>query len=94
MPDAIVTTLELDPEIKARVDRLAEARQRPTDRLLRDAIQQYVDREERREQFDKDTLAALAEYEATGLHVTQEEMDEWFARIEAGEDVEPPQPHT
>jgi predicted transcriptional regulator len=95
MPDTLVeTTLGLDADIKARLDRLAAARQRPTEGLLRDAIEQYVDREERREKFDRDTLAALAEYEATGLHVTHEEMEAWFARIEAGEDVEPPQPHT
>jgi predicted transcriptional regulator len=92
MPDT--TTLELDPEIKARLERLAEARQRSTAGLLLEAVRQYVDREERRERFDQDTLAALKEYEGSGLHVTQEEMEAWFARLEAGEDAEPPKPHT
>jgi predicted transcriptional regulator len=93
MPDSLVTTVELDPEVKARLERLAESRQRPTTGLLREAIEQYVDREEWREQLDRDTLAALAEYEETGLHVTHEEMKEWFARLDAGEDIEPPEPH-
>jgi len=94
MPDTVVTTVELDPEVKVRVDRLAEARQRPTDGLLRDAIAQYVDREERREQFRRDTLAAWEDYRQTGLHVTQEEMEAWFARLDAGDHAEPPRPHT
>jgi predicted transcriptional regulator len=40
-----------------------------------------------------DALAAWADYEATGLHVTGEEVDTWLARLEAGEDVEAPQAH-
>jgi predicted transcriptional regulator len=61
---------------------------------MREAITEYVDREERRERFRADALKAWAEFEATGLHVTAEEVDDWLARIEAGEDVEPPTPHT
>jgi predicted transcriptional regulator len=94
MPDTSATTLELDPEIKARLERLAKARQRPTVGLLLEAIEQYVDREERRGRFHEDALAALAAYERDGLHLTGEEADAWLARLEAGEDVEPPQPHT
>jgi predicted transcriptional regulator len=60
---------------------------------MREAIEQYVDREERREQFRQDALAAWAEYQATGLHVTGEEADAWLARLEAGEDAEPPECH-
>lgn len=92
MPDSSDTTVDLDPEIKSRLERLAESRGRPARGLLREAIEQYVDREERRERFHKDALAALAEYEETGLHVTGAEMDAWLARLEAGEDVEPPEP--
>jgi predicted transcriptional regulator len=58
-----------------------------------DAIEQYVDREEARERLRQDTLAAWSEYRATGLHVTEEEADAWLARLEAGEEVEPPPPH-
>jgi predicted transcriptional regulator len=46
-----------------------------------------------REQVRKDALAAWAEYRATGLHVTAEEVDAWLAQLEAGEDAEPPTPH-
>jgi predicted transcriptional regulator len=87
------TSLKLDAETKARLQKLAQARQRSSHWLMREAIEQYVEREERREQFRQDALAAWAEYEATGLHVTAEEADEWLARLEAGEDAEPPECH-
>ena len=36
---------------------------------------------------------AWNEYQATGLHVTQDEADAWLARLEAGKDAEPPACH-
>jgi predicted transcriptional regulator len=92
MPETVA--FELDARIKTRLERLAKARRRSMASLLREAIRQYVIREERRERFDRDALSALREYEETGLHVTQEEMEAWFARLEAGENAEPPKPHT
>ena len=32
-------------------------------------------------------------YQATGLHITMEEADAWLAKLEAGQDVEPPECH-
>ena len=87
------TSLKLDAETKARLQKLAQARRRSSHWLMREAIEQYVEREERREQFRRDALAAFAEYQVTGLHVTAEEADAWLARLEAGEDIEPPECH-
>lgn len=50
-------------------------------------------REELREQLRRDALAAWAEYQATGQHVTAAEADAWLAQLEAGEAAEPPEPH-
>jgi predicted transcriptional regulator len=58
-----------------------------------EAIEQYVEREERRERLRQDALAAWAEYKASGRHVTAAEAEAWLARLEAGEDAEPPSPH-
>ena len=38
--------------------------------------------------------AALKHYQETGLHLTGAEVDEWLAKIEAGEIVELPPCHT
>jgi predicted transcriptional regulator len=87
------TSLKLDAATKASLKKLAEARRRSAHWLMRDAIEQYVEREERRERLRQDALAAWADYQATGLHVTFEEADAWLARLAAGELVEPPSPH-
>jgi predicted transcriptional regulator len=86
-------SLKLDSEMKARVDRLAELRRRTPHWIMREAVQEYVEREEKREQFLKDTLAAWEEFQATGLHITGEEANAWMKRLAAGEDVEPPKSH-
>ncbi len=93
MPTLPTTSLKLDAETKARLQRLADARRRSAHWLMREAIEQYLEREERRERLRQDALAAWAEYKATGHHVTAEEADAWLARLEAGEDADPPPPH-
>lgn len=84
--------IKLDTETRERLKRLADARQRTSHWLMREAIAQYVDREEKREAFRRDALRAWHEYQATGLHVTGADADVWLARLEEGQDDEPPRP--
>jgi len=93
MPSTSTTSLKLDVEMKARIQRLAESQRRTSHWIMREAIDEYVSREEKREQFRLETLAAWEDYQRTGLHVTDEEMDEWLAKLEAGEDAPPPVCH-
>ncbi len=93
MPTPSMTSLKLDPKTKERVQRLASARRRSSHWVMREAIEQYVEREEKREQFRQDALAAWAHYETTGQHVTAEEVDAWLAKLEAGKDAAPPKRH-
>ncbi len=85
--------IKIDEDTKARIKRLADARQRTPHWLMREAITQYVEREEKRETFRQDTLKAWEAYRTTGLHVTAEEADAWLAQLEQGKDVEPPECH-
>lgn len=85
--------IKIDEDIKARLRRLADARQRTPHWLMREAISQYVDREERREAFREDALAAWKAYRETGLHLTANEADTWLADLEQGRDGEPPECH-
>jgi predicted transcriptional regulator len=87
------TSLKLDGEMKERVQRLASARRRSPHWLMREAVEQYVEREEKREQFRQGALAAWTNYQATGLHVTAEEADPWLAKLEANEDPAVPECH-
>jgi predicted transcriptional regulator len=93
MPMPSTTTLKLDSETKERVQRLAAARRRSPHWVMREAIEQYVEREEKREQLRHDALAAWTHYQTTGLHATAEEADAWMAKLEAGKDAAPPKCH-
>lgn len=87
------TSLKLDAEIKDRLQSLANVRDRKPHYLMREAIQQYVEREEKREQFRQDALARWNEFQDTGRHVTAEEADVWLAKLEAGMDADVPECH-
>ncbi len=85
--------LELDAETNDRVQRLASAQQKAPHVVLRDALTQYVERAEKREQLQREIGAAWTHYQSTGLHLTDDEADEWLSKLEAGEIIAPPSCH-
>jgi len=93
MSTPLTTSVKLDSKTKERVQRLASARRRSPHWVMREAIEQYVEREEKRERLRQDALAAWAHYQTTGLHATAEEADAWLARLETGKDTPPPKCH-
>ncbi len=74
----IPMSIKLKPDTCARLKHLSEIRDRPTHWLMCKAIDQYVDREEKREAFRQDTIKAWDEYQETGLHVTADEVETWL----------------
>ena len=50
--------IKIDADTKERVKRLADARQRTPHWLMREAIRQYVEREEKREAFRQSAIRA------------------------------------
>ena len=89
----MATSLKIDDTLKSRVQHLASQRRRSPHWIMLEAIQQYVEREEKREAFKQDALRAWEDYQRTGLHLTLEEADAWLAKLEAGEDAELPKCH-
>jgi predicted transcriptional regulator len=87
------TTIKIDQDTRERVQRLADARQRTSHWVMREAISQYVAREEKREAYRQDGIKAWSTYQTNGLHVTSDEADDWLAKLEAGQDAEPPECH-
>ncbi|MBS9405713.1 CopG family ribbon-helix-helix protein [Halomonas sp. TRM85114] len=84
------TSIKLDDDLKERIQHLADARRRSVHWLMREAIEQYVDREEKREAFRQDTLRAWEDYQTTGLHATADEVKKWL--VSWGADNETPAP--
>ena len=60
------TTIKLDPELKGRLQHLAELRRRSAHWMMREAIEQRLEREERRETFKEEAMASWAAYQGTG----------------------------
>ena len=93
MAELSTTTLKLDRGVKERMQRIASARRRSPHWIMLEAVEQYLEREEKREQLRQDALAAWADYETTGLHLTAEEADAWLAKLEAGKRAAIPKCH-
>jgi predicted transcriptional regulator len=87
------TTIKIPVATRERIQVLANMRKRSAHSLLLEAIETFVDREEKREAWRQEGLRAYAEYQVAGLHLTGEEMDAWLAQLEAGDEVEPPVCH-
>jgi predicted transcriptional regulator len=93
VPSPVTTSLKLDATTKERVRRLAASRRRTAHWIMREAVEQYVEREEKRERLRQDALAAWEHYRETGLHVTGAEADAWFKKLETGKRAVPPKCH-
>ena len=74
----IAATIDIDVALKNRIEQLAELRRRPTQSIISEAIQQYVDRENARESFKNEAMASLAAYQETGRHLTGAEVRAWL----------------
>lgn len=86
----VVTSLKLDATLRDRVKSLADKRHRKAHWVMVEAIREYVEREESRQNAWEDAMKAWENFRATGMHATEEEMEAWFDQLEAGNDVEPP----
>ncbi len=86
----MATSIKIDDTLKARVQQLAEQRQRSAHWIMREAISQYVRREEARESFKEEANAAWTQFQETGQHLTADETAAWLATW--GTDAETPLP--
>ncbi|NOZ38241.1 MAG: ribbon-helix-helix protein, CopG family [Gammaproteobacteria bacterium] len=89
----MATSVKLDDDLKDRIQNLANAQSRTAHWIMRKAIRDYVEREEKREAFKQDALRAWETYQKNGLHLTLEEADAWLAKLETDEDAELPEYH-
>ena len=86
-------SVKLDADTRTRIERLADVRQRSTHWMMRQAINEYVEREEKRESFREDTITAWQEFQETGLHATAAEVELWLASWGTENELPPPQCH-
>lgn len=90
----MATSLKIDDDMKQRIRRLAEQRERSPHWIMRQAITEYVEREEERESFYQEAMDGWREYQETGLHITGEEFFEWISRWGTDAETAFPECHT
>lgn len=84
-------SVELDPDICARLEQMAQSRRRSPHWILREAVAHYVEREEKRDVFRQDTIKVREQFQSSGLHATADEADAWLAQRSEGNDIELPE---
>jgi predicted transcriptional regulator len=70
--------VKLDETTYDRLKALGEARRRTPHWLMKEAINQFLEREEEAENIRRDTLARWERYEATGETVPGEIVEAWL----------------
>jgi len=74
----MATSVKIDDSLKGRVQHLADLKHRSAHWIMCEAIKDYVNREEVRENFKQEALDSWASYQETGRHLTGKEVSHWL----------------
>jgi len=75
-------TVKLDSSDRDRIALLAASKKRTPHYLMKEAILEYVQREEERQRFIKAADASFEHYKETGLHITLDEFSSWVDDVQ------------
>ena len=76
--DNLPVSITLNHRDQERLLSLAEAQGRKPNILMKEAVSQYLDREEQRESILREALASWQEFQESGQHLTGEEIATWL----------------
>ena len=82
--------VKLPENERERLGRLAEIKKRSPHWLAKEAISQYLDREEAIERFKQETVARWEEYRQTGKAVPHDVVMEWLDSWGTDKESKPP----
>lgn len=89
----MATSLKIDSALSAKVDHLAQIKQRTAHWIMCEAIRVYVEKEEAREAHRQEALDSWEHYRETGLHVTGEELKSWLSTWGSENELDAPECH-
>ena len=75
-------SVKLDPSDRDRIASLAAMKKRTPHYLMKEAILEYVQREEARQNFIKAANTSFEHYKETGLHITLDEFSAWVDDVQ------------
>lgn len=89
----MATSIKLDDGLKNRIQNLANLRSRSPHWIMREAIIDYVNREEAKENFKQEALNSWKAYQETGQHLTGQEVRDWLTTWGTDQEVDIPKCH-
>lgn len=89
----MVTSIVLDDGLKSRIENLASLRHCSSDLIMQEALNEYIERAEARENFKQEALNSWTTYQHSGKHLTGEEIKDWLTTWGSDTSVELPQCH-
>ena len=75
-------TIKLGAADRDRISALAKARKRTPHYLMKEAILEYVKKEEARQHFITAAQSSFEHYKQTGLHITLDEFSSWVDQVQ------------
>lgn len=86
-------SIRIGKEQKVRLNAIAKAQERTAHSLAVKALNEYIEREEARLDFKRETDEAWKHYQTTGLHVTLQEVGDWMDTMFSDNETQPPACH-
>jgi len=83
-------SIKLDARTRERLAELAGARKRSAHAIAREAIEDYVAREEAKDRFNQDALQAWQNFQETGVYVAGDEVLDWVESWGADHELDLP----
>lgn len=87
-------TIKLDDVDRERIASLASVKKRTPHYLMKEAILDYVKREEARQNLIIAAEASFEHYKETGLHISLDEFSTWVDQVQQDPGAPPPACHT
>jgi predicted transcriptional regulator len=82
--------IKLPEQDRERLKKIGEAKKRSVHWLAKEAITQFIEREEAAERFRQETLAAWEEYRQTGISVPNDDIMAWLDSWETDDEQKAP----
>ncbi len=89
----MTTPVGVDCHLKTVLQAMASIPQRWAHWIMREAIRDYVEREEARESFKQEALASWTAYQETGRHLTGHEVRDWLKTWGTDKEIQIPECH-
>jgi predicted transcriptional regulator len=87
-------SVKLEAHEKEQLAEIAREKSRSVHFLLCEAVREYMEREQARLAFNRESHDPWDHYQQTGLHVTEDEMDAWMDNLYTDKETPLPVCHT